>query len=316
MSRSTRGSNVRLSPLTHGELGARRVGWQRRRARRRLALALLLVLAAAAVAAAVVVGGGSRTRARASVASLAPPYPSAHHFAALHDSPPDSYRGVDRALRYTSYVRVGTHRRRDVALTFDDGPGPYTSAIIRILQRSHTPATFFVIGRGIAPYRRLISVEAREGFDIGDHTWAHPFLSALPAAAAQQQILWAAHSIQAAGGPYPRLFRPPYGAFDAQTLAVLRAMRLLMVLWSADTRDYSRPGVNRIVYVALSGARPGGIILMHDGGGDRVETVDALPRIIGGLRRHGYHLVTVAQLVADDPPPRDQPAPRSLAGAG
>lgn len=91
---------------------------------------------------------------------------------------------------------------------------------------------------------------------------------------------------------------------------------MLVVLWTVDTGDYARPGVPRIVYTAVSGARPGAIILMHDGGGNRSETVAALPRIIAAIRRHGYRLVTISQLLADDPPPRHQPAPQPLSGLG
>jgi peptidoglycan/xylan/chitin deacetylase (PgdA/CDA1 family) len=108
--------------------------------------------------------------------------------------------------------------------------------------------------------------------------------------------------------------RPPYGSLDATTLDVLKAQRMLMVLWSVDTSDYARPGVSRIIYTAVSGAQPGAIILMHDGGGDRSETVAALPRIITRLRQRGFRLVTISQLLADDPPPKNQPPPHSLAG--
>jgi peptidoglycan/xylan/chitin deacetylase (PgdA/CDA1 family) len=221
---------------------------------------------------------------------------------------------VDRVLAYTAYVRLASHRVRQVALTFDDGPSEHTPAILRILRRTHTPATFFVIGRLASRYPRLIVAEARAGFEIGDHTETHPYLAGLPAAAQATQITTAADAIRHAGGPTPRLFRPPYGSFDRSTVAKLRQQGMLMVLWSADTKDYARPGVGKIVYTALSGAQPGAIIVMHDGGGDRRQTVAALPRIIRGLRRRGYRLVTVAQLIASDPPPHGQPSPRPLSG--
>jgi peptidoglycan/xylan/chitin deacetylase (PgdA/CDA1 family) len=89
---------------------------------------------------------------------------------------------------------------------------------------------------------------------------------------------------------------------------------MLMVMWTVDTSDYARPGVSRIVYTALSGSRPGAIVLMHDGGGDRAETVAALPHIIYSLRKRGYRLVTVPQLLANDPPPRSQPDARPTPG--
>ncbi len=225
-------------------------------------------------------------------------------------------QGIAGTLRYTSYVRLASARRRDLALTFDDGPSPYTPQILRILRRTHTPATFFVIGRSARRYPTLVAAEARAGFDVGDHTETHAFLSSLSADGQASEIEQAASAIRGGGAPSPQLFRPPYGSFSATTLAILHAQRMLMVLWSVDTSDYARPGPARIAYVAISGAQPGAIILMHDGGGDRSQTVAALPRIIRRLRQRHFHLVTVAHLVADDPPPASQPAPQPLSGIG
>jgi peptidoglycan/xylan/chitin deacetylase (PgdA/CDA1 family) len=178
----------------------------------------------------------------------------------------------------------------------------------------HAPATFFVVGRSVRAYPRLVAAESRGGFAVGDHTEDHAQLAQLSASAQSAQLTAAAGAIQQAGAPKPHLFRPPYGSFNATTLTASGSLHMLMVLWSADTKDYSRPGVDRIVYVAVSGAQPGAIILMHDGGGDRSQTVAALPRIIKRLRERHFQLVTVSQLVADDPPPRDQPPPHPLSG--
>jgi peptidoglycan-N-acetylglucosamine deacetylase len=223
---------------------------------------------------------------------------------------------VDRFLAYTSYIRVGTRRRKDIALTFDDGPSPYTAQILSILERTRVPATFFEIGRQAQTSPGLIQRESHDGFDVGDHTLSHPALAALSASRQQSEIGQGARRIASAGAAAPRLFRPPYGSFNASTLAALGFRRMLMVLWSVDTKDYRFPGVRRIVYTALSGARAGAIILMHDGGGPRDQTVEALPRIIRGLQRRGFHLVTVTQLVADDPPPPNQGPATSLPGRG
>ena len=100
------------------------------------------------------------------------------------------------------------------------------------------------------------------------------------------------------------LFRPPYGSFNAVTLAQLRQLHLLMVLWSVDTGDYLQPGVEAIVQHALAGAQPGAIILMHDGGGNRSETIAALPAIIKGLRERGLQPVTVPRADARRPAAR------------
>ena len=199
-------------------------------------------------------------------------------------------------------------------MTFDDGPSRYTPGILRVLRHMHAPATFFVIGRWALAYPQLVAEEVRAGSEVGDHTENHPPLAELSPVAQTAEITAAGQAIHRAGAPYPVLMRPPYGSFDQSTLVVLRAERMLMVLWSADTSDYLRPGVSKIIYPAVSGAQPGAIILMHDGGGDRSETVAALPRIIVRLRQRGFHLVTVSQLIADDPPSANQPPPNPLSG--
>lgn len=227
---------------------------------------------------------------------------------------PAQARAIDRVLGYTSYVSLGSGRHRDVALTFDDGPGPFTPQVLGILRRERVPATFFQVGRSISAYRALGRQEARDGYVIGDHTNTHALLARLPLAEQSTEIGGTANAIRDYGGPYPRLFRPPFGSLNANTSAVTRADHMLMVLWSVDTRDFSQPGTDRIVYTALSGAKPGAIILMHDAGGPRAQTVAALPRIIRGLRRRHFHLVTVPKLILDDPPRRSQSPPRSLSG--
>ncbi len=282
---------------------------------------LVAVAAAAVLAVIVATGSGSPRHARALAAAAPavassrrarpsrPSRPVAHH-------PVANQHAVDRVLGYTSYVRLAGSAKREVALTFDDGPSVYTPKVLRVLTRMHAPATFFVIGREASAYPKFIAAEARGGFAVADHTESHPFMAALSPAAQDAQIADAGSAIRHAGAPYPQLWRPPYGSFDTATLQTLHRLRMLMVLWSVDTSDYARPGVSRIIYTAVSGARPGAIILMHDGGGDRAQTVAALPRIIIRLRQRHFKLVTVTQLVADDPPPRGQPTPSPLSGIG
>jgi peptidoglycan/xylan/chitin deacetylase (PgdA/CDA1 family) len=156
--------------------------------------------------------------------------------------------------------------------------------------------------------------QLQDGDVVGDHTQTHPLLARLSAREQREELFEGIVRIELAGGPRPRLFRPPYGSFNAVTIRELHALGLLMVLWSADTGDYQQPGVPVIVQRALAGAHPGAIILMHDGGGDRSQTIAALPEIIHALRRRGYRLVTVPQLLADSPAPHGQPLPPSLSG--
>jgi peptidoglycan/xylan/chitin deacetylase (PgdA/CDA1 family) len=100
--------------------------------------------------------------------------------------------------------------------------------------------------------------------------------------------------------------------FDSDTRGLLQERRMLMVLWSVNPEDYTRPGRKRIVKRVLEAVRPGSIVLMHDGGGDRSQTVAAVPRMVRKLRARGYRLVTVPRLLADDPPPRGQGPPPQI----
>ena len=223
-------------------------------------------------------------------------------------------RTVDDVLAYTPYVARGRARLKDVALTFDDGPGPSTSALLRYLTAHRVPATFFLVGREISVRPGVVRQEVRDGFSLGTHTETHPMLAARSADAQSAEILDTARRITRLGGGSVRLFRPPYGSFDATTLRVLGAARMLMALWSVDSKDYAARSPAPIVYTVLSGARAGTIILMHDGPIARPNTVAALRTIVPALRRKGYRLVSIPMLLGDDAPPHNQTPPHSLAG--
>jgi peptidoglycan-N-acetylglucosamine deacetylase len=275
-----------------------------RRHRRRRISAVAVVAVVAAVAAVLATGGGKlhpATNARTH-APHRPPGPSPDELA------------VNRVLAYTPFVTRGGGTVREIALTFDDGPGPYSERFVSELKRLHVPATFFTVGFLGRWFGSATQAELAAGDVVGDHTEQHRMLALLGPAEQRREITTQTQWVRRAGGPFPRLFRPPFGSFNRTTFATIRKLRMLMVLWSVDTDDYRRPGVGVIVARALAGARPGAIILMHDGGGDRSETLLALPRIVGALRRRGYTLVTVPQLLRDDPPPGGQPLPHSLAG--
>jgi peptidoglycan-N-acetylglucosamine deacetylase len=275
-----------------------------------VAILVLLIVAAAS-------GGGhraSRSQAGATPATrhVAAARLSAAEKAALTDRAEG--RAVDRVLSYTPAVTAGGSKGNEVALTFDDGPGPYTERLVEVLNRLHVQATFFAIGEEERYFSGGTRLELHSGDVVGDHTETHPMMAALSPHDQHEQLFEQIARIELLGGPRPRLFRPPYGSFDATTFRELHAMHLLMVLWSTDTRDFTIPGVQAIVQRALAGARPGAIILMHDAGGDRSETIAALPAIIAGLRRRGLRPVTVPRLMLDDPPSPGQPVPKSLAG--
>jgi peptidoglycan-N-acetylglucosamine deacetylase len=221
---------------------------------------------------------------------------------------------VASVLAYTPFVKEGGTKGRDIALTFDDGPGPYTPQVLSVLEHFHVRATFFVIGKMLRYFSESTVREIRDGDVIGDHTETHPMMAELSAHDQHEELFEQIARIELLEGPRPTLFRPPYGSFNATTLHELHQLHLLMVLWSVDTDDYRQPGVPAIVQSALEGAHPGAIILMHDAGGVRTQTIAALPQIITKLRARGFHLVTVPELLKDDPPPAGQPIPPNLSG--
>ncbi len=279
---------------------------------RRRAVALLALAAIALAAGAAI---GARRSAASHRATLYAGGGFVRRIVTLGGNGPGSFAAAERAaenraitqtLAYTPYVRIAGAQHRELALTFDDGPGPYTPEVLRVLERAHVPATFFEVGVLERYFHASTSQMVARGYVIGDHTELHAPMSRLSSSAQRAQLLEQAAAIGAYHAPFPRLFRPPYGLWNDATLQLLRQYRMLMVLWTVDTSDYRRPGVRAIVHAAVSGARPGAIILMHDAGGDRQQTVEALPLIIKALKARHYKLVTVPRLLLDNPPPRDQ----------
>lgn len=224
-------------------------------------------------------------------------------------------RALKRVLSYTAYLSKGTPRKREVALTFDDGPGPFTQEVVRILRNTKTPATFFAVGSQYQSFSAAGQAEAVDGFPVGNHTQDHRAMGSISVPDQEAQLDEGAMSMSHAGLPKPTLFRPPYGSYSQSTLDLLKRKGLLMVIWSIDSEDWTMPGVDRIVQNVLGSIGPGDVVLMHDAGGDRSQTIAALPQILAGLKRRHLKPVTVPQLLVDDPPPRNQGDP-TIQGAG
>jgi peptidoglycan/xylan/chitin deacetylase (PgdA/CDA1 family) len=284
----------------------RRVQLRRRRGAAAIVLLVLLVLVVAVASGSHHPHAATASSARARALPLAKRPPG--------ESENDQRAAVASVLAYTPFVKLGGTRSRDIALTFDDGPGPYTPAVLSVLERMRVHATFFVIGKMLRYFGAAAAREIEDGDVIGDHTETHPQLATLSPPDQYEELFEQIARVELLGGRRPVLFRPPYGSFNASTMRELRRLHLLMVLWSVDTDDYRQPGVQVIVERALAGAQPGAIILMHDAGGAREQTIAALPLIIRGLRARGFHLVTVPQLLIDDPPPAGLPLPPNLSG--
>jgi peptidoglycan/xylan/chitin deacetylase (PgdA/CDA1 family) len=191
-------------------------------------------------------------------------------------------------------------RRREVAIGFDDGPWSDTAAFVSMLERSHAQATFFMIGRQVnASYRTTLLRELKDGDVLGDHTFTHPYLTMVGDVRGQLQGTIAA--IRSLTGYTPCVFRPPYGAYDASVVRTASSVGLATVLWNVDPADYTLPGTAAIVQRVLSQVQPGSIVISHDGGGPRGQTLAAYPRIIAALRARGYRIVTIPELLGFRP---------------
>ncbi len=184
-----------------------------------------------------------------------------------------------------------------VALTFDDGPDPHwTPQILSVLAKYDVRATFFLVGFQVRAHPELVRQELAAGHHVATHTIDHPNLLTLSAAAQQRQIVDSKRQIEAIAGPGSvRCFRPPYGNHNATTDRIAREQGLATILWSRDGRDWARPGVDTIVSGNLSTRYDGGraVILLHDGGTDRSQTVAALDRLIPTLKAQGYRFVQI-----------------------
>ena len=180
-----------------------------------------------------------------------------------------------------------------VALTIDDGPSPtYTPQILQLLSSYGITASFSMIGRNVAAYPSLAREVSAAGHFVVNHTWSHANLPLLAPVALADQMTQASEVIQQATGHKPTMFRAPYGAWSPAVLAQCQQMGLTPLDWSVDPRDWARPGVSAIVANIMRNTRTGSIILEHDGGGNRSQTVAALTYVLPRLLAQGFRFGT------------------------
>ncbi|WP_299488037.1 polysaccharide deacetylase family protein [Acaryochloris sp. IP29b_bin.137] len=206
-----------------------------------------------------------------------------------HYQPPAQFQGltIDR-------VQLPPYQKA-IALTFDDGPWPQTTAtMLDILEEHDVDATFFVLGSNVRRFPDLLKRVAREGHAIGNHTWSHKYGYHHPALA-QREILLTAKEIEKHTGFKTSLFRPPGGYLQNGLVAYAQAQKHVTLMWTVD--DTYKGTVEQAIQNVVNNASPGGIVLMHDGGGDRKLMIQALPHIIIRLRQQGYQFVTIPQLL-------------------
>jgi len=180
-----------------------------------------------------------------------------------------------------------------IALTIDDGPDPvYTPQVLSVLHRYGVTATFSMIGEHVAAYPELARTVHEAGHKICNHTWTHSDLVGMRVPGVRDELTRASDAIHAATGVHPVLFRAPYGAWSRAVIRQCERMKMVPLDWSVDPRDWSQPGVRKIVRNIMKNTQPGSIILEHDGGGNRSETVSALRIVLPRLLDEGYHFET------------------------
>ncbi|WP_189303904.1 polysaccharide deacetylase family protein [Streptomyces albospinus] len=228
-------------------------------------------------------GPGPQTRARPPAAAP----PDAHRLPPLAGETSRSGPGASpphAGVAFTVPARAGR-----IALTFDDGPDPrYTPEILEVLRRHDTRATFFVVGECAVEFPDLLHFIAEEGHAVGNHTWTHPQLTTLPLGRVRAELGRTSALIEEVLGTAPAIARAPYGDWDQPSLDICNDLGMSPVGWSVDSRDWTCPGSETIAGTVLDELRPGAIVLSHDGGGDRVETVQALDRYLPQLLDKGF----------------------------
>ncbi len=197
-----------------------------------------------------------------------------------------------------NYKAIATEEsEKPIALTFDDGPWEKsTSQVLDVLKKNKIKATFFVVGRQVERYPQLLKQIVADGHALGNHTWSHQYRMFNPATAAHE-IDKTAELVYKTTGVKTSLFRPPGGFLNNGLAAYAHQKKYAVVMWSADSLDWRYRQPTTLINRVLKEASTGGIVLMHDGGGDRSKTVQALPVVIDQLRKRGYKFVTVPELM-------------------
>ncbi|MEH1834683.1 MAG: polysaccharide deacetylase family protein [Nostoc sp.] len=198
----------------------------------------------------------------------------------------------------TVYQVHPRNKEKVIALSIDDGPWPKTTLeMLDILKQNDVKATFFWVGQALQANPDLAKREVAEGYAIGNHTWHH-WYRRMDEATAKSEIDRTTDLIYKTTGVKTALFRPPGGFLNNGLAAYAKSQKDAVIMWSltsADTDPHAKP--QAFVNNVLKGAKPGSIVLMHDGGGDRQRTVQALPQIISGLKQQGYRFVTIPELL-------------------
>jgi peptidoglycan/xylan/chitin deacetylase (PgdA/CDA1 family) len=218
------------------------------------------------------------------------PYLSAYQIKAMQE------RDFEQRLHYARLVR-GNPDKRELALTFDDGPHEATTPrLLDILKQNKVKATFFVVGVMVDRHPELVQREEAEGHEVANHTYHHYRLPGLSQATIRDEIVQGDEAIRRALGASTRLFRPPGGEYDDNVVDAMRQLRTIMVLWTDDPGDYRLSSAQKVANLTRRETEDGAVVLLHDG----VEsTMEALPQLIKYWKAQGFHFVTCSKMASE-----------------
>lgn len=189
--------------------------------------------------------------------------------------------------------------KRVIALTFDDGPWPGSTAkILKALKAGDAQATFFVLGSQVKSRASLVKREVAEGHAVGVHSWNHAIMTRHSSSANKADLAKCKKAVSKASGKTPTWFRPPYGSTNSSVKKVAAKLGLRQVIWTVDTLDWRYRSKSSVLSRATRSARNGSVVLMHDGGGPRGATASAVPAIIKRLRKKGFDFATLDEMAA------------------
>lgn len=191
-------------------------------------------------------------------------------------------------------------KRKTVALTIDGGPSTFTPAVLRTLRKFHVPATFFVVGQRVAAFPELVRRASRQGHEIANHSYSHPHVGRIGPDSVERDLSRASLLIRKYAGYSPCSFRAPYLEQTQRVREVAWSLGMATVGAEVDPVDWASPGVETITNRVVAGARSGSVLLMHDGGGPREQSVQAFPHLVRQLLDRGYRFVTLAELADFD----------------
>ena len=191
-------------------------------------------------------------------------------------------------------------KEKMIALTFDDGPSPtFTPEVLDILKKGNAHGTFFVIAHEVEKYPDIVRRMVYEGNEIANHTYNHKYLNNISKEDLRAELNLAESVIKKAVGSKPKLFRPPGGYYNKEIVDVSKEQGYKVIIWSWEQQsgDWANPGTETIIRRVLKNVSSGNIVVFHDRGGDRYQTIRALPPIIAELKKQGYKLVTVSEML-------------------